>query len=560
MEDFMNRYLQTLLVCFSLFAICGNLAASQTAAGTSDDKQNAKATVPATFAIKMTEAQFAALKKKSALAQTYDTHIKFLQLQFSNDLSVKPNFLKFVSGEPFDINATYGPLKHTLLMGLVCWNQLDLVRQFIALKPEINKPDSFGNTALHIAMANGVDPQIVYALIMADASPSQPNKLGYTPLTYGQTVPKDKFLDYQRFNFERSVQLLLTALKNEAAPTSAAHENKQSTKKDSTANQGLKATQRTTAATTTHNEKTAAENMDAQTIANEIVALQREKEKATEEEWHEEIAKIKLYLDNDESVVPAFINFILGKDFNINATYGNGQQTLLMALVGFDYYDLVIKFLALHPNVNQVDGEGYTALTFGLFNGVNPHIIEALLAAGASVDIRNDFGETPLITACAIKPSQRNQIDGQNFLANIRTLLMAMAAQDPLLIHAEDSSEYPAVEHAIKHYDYELVDLLIEFFPENNRRKILQWIIHYIKQIKDDEEVEEGFNKAEKEARLDEMAYRVRMANFNKLKRQLKAQRQIHGRNISAARQQWKDARANRMQAKQAPIDTKTDL
>lgn len=88
---------------------------------------------------------------------------------------------------------------------------------------------------------------------------------------------------------------------------------------------------------------------------------------------------------------------------DINTVDEDGQTLLMYAVMDDDAdLELVQHLLKLGSHVNAIDDDGRTALTYAILdNGENPSITHLLLHAGAEVNIADkDHGCTPLHFAC----------------------------------------------------------------------------------------------------------------------------------------------------------------
>lgn len=97
--------------------------------------------------------------------------------------------------------------------------------------------------------------------------------------------------------------------------------------------------------------------------------------------------------DQDETI----LNFLVSKGASLTA-FGTGGQTPIQAAAAQGNVDLVNKLLAKGVDVNLRGGTGDTALHAAVASS-QVKTVRALLNSGANVNLRNDRGDTPLHVA-----------------------------------------------------------------------------------------------------------------------------------------------------------------
>lgn len=87
------------------------------------------------------------------------------------------------AGWPRDGRGCWGCWEHGLLLGCLFFSPPESPNPLGLLLPQIDEPNSFGNTALHIACYMGQDA-VANELVNYGANVNQPNEKGFTPLHF----------------------------------------------------------------------------------------------------------------------------------------------------------------------------------------------------------------------------------------------------------------------------------------------------------------------------------------------------------------------------------------
>ena len=87
-----------------------------------------------------------------------------------------------------------------------------------------------------------------------------------------------------------------------------------------------------------------------------------------------------------------------GIDINVRDNLG---QTALIAAVSHSLLPVVNVLLQHHADANAADNSGWAPLHYAAYFGAGSEVMDALVAGGADVNLRNDRGITPLYFATA---------------------------------------------------------------------------------------------------------------------------------------------------------------
>ncbi len=103
------------------------------------------------------------------------------------------------------------------------------------------------------------------------------------------------------------------------------------------------------------------------------------------------------------------VELLLNKNVNLIDTNYHHRYTPLINAAIFGNYDIVSLLIQKHININHKTDTGNTALISAIINShlSNNHIevIKILLDNGASINIKNIFGDTALTITIAEKPN-----------------------------------------------------------------------------------------------------------------------------------------------------------
>ncbi|HEY0765781.1 MAG TPA: ankyrin repeat domain-containing protein [Pyrinomonadaceae bacterium] len=149
-------------------------------------------------------------------------------------------------------------------------------------------------------------------------------------------------------------------------------------------------------------------------------------------------------------------------------------ETPLISAVQRTRPTMVKLLLAAHASVNIQDKSGNTALMYAKSSDSGPdaEVFDALLAAGASLDSTNGFGETPLILAAAK-------------MGNVAAVRKLLATAAKATINARTANGQTALSYAASYSDPEIVAALlaggakVDEADQNGRTPLAAAIIRY---------------------------------------------------------------------------------
>ena len=125
-------------------------------------------------------------------------------------------------------------------------------------------------------------------------------------------------------------------------------------------------------------------------------------------------------------------------------------ETALISAAQRSHPTMVKLLLAAHASVNIKDKSGNTALMYAKSSDSGPdaEVFDALIAAGASLDSTNGFGETPLILAAAK-------------MGNVAAVRKLLATDAKATVNARTKNGLTALIYAASYSDSEIVAALL---------------------------------------------------------------------------------------------------